>query len=88
MVGSGLVVGFVSGGVWLGLAGSAQFVTNSHSPVVYMSVCVVLTKVLLCTLCVLACINASAGLMLQQLDLASFRVLCVGGWRAGLGGGG
>ena len=78
----------VGGGrVWV-VGGSAQFVTNSHSPYVYMSVGVVLTKVLLCTLCVLACINASAGLMRQQSDLASFCVRCVGGWRAGLGGGG
>ena len=83
-----MCVVLVGGGrVWV-VVGSAEFVTNSHTPYVYMSVCVVLTKVLRCTLCMLASINASAGLMLQQSDLASFCVRCVGGWRAGLGGGG
>ena len=83
-----MCVVLVGGGrVWV-VGGSAEFVTNSHTPYVYMSVCVVLTNMLLCTLRVLACINASAGPMLQQLDLASLCVHCVGGWRAGLGGGG
>ena len=44
MVGLGLVVGVVSGGEGLGLAGSAQFVDNSVPTYVYMSVCVAFTK--------------------------------------------